>query len=139
MMRMIGLVAALVLAGCGEASKPVTMEKVGDPTPVPAPAPVMIPAEATTPEPASPEPGETGEGQPVASLPAEVLAFRERRDECDHFRGEDPYDAERGAFLSAALERTCTGTDAELKTLRTRYAADAIVLAALADYEDQAE
>ena len=46
-------------------------------------------------------------------LPAEVIAFRDRRDACDHFRGEDPYDAKRGAFLAAEMARTCTGTDRE--------------------------
>ena len=79
------------------------------------------------------------EPTPDAPLPAEVAAFRERRDECDHFRGEDPYDEERAAFLSEALTRTCTGTDAELKALRARYAGDPRVVAALADYEDEAE
>lgn len=74
-----------------------------------------------------------------AAVPADVTAFRERRDECDHFRGEEPYDAERAAFLNDALARTCTGTDAELKALRTRYARNPGVLALLAGYEDEAE
>jgi hypothetical protein len=68
-----------------------------------------------------------------------VTAFRERRDECDYFRGEDPFDAKRAAFLTDALARTCTGTDAELKGLRTRYARNPRILALLAGYEDEAE
>ncbi|MBB3910176.1 hypothetical protein [Sphingomonas desiccabilis] len=135
MLQRIGLTVALLLTGCDGAHAPMPSEKAGAvPTPVrPSPAepasPVVEPLPAT--------PG--AEPAPDASLPSEVAAFRERRDECDHFRGEDPYDEERAAFLSEALTRTCTGTDAALKALRARYAGDPRVLAALADYEDEAE
>ena len=95
-------------------------------TPVAVPAAIDAPAAAAT-------------GEAAATLPADVRAFKKRRDECDHFRGEEPYDAERAAFLRAALSRTCDGTDAELAALRRRYAADATVVAALADYDDLVE
>ena len=72
-------------------------------------------------------------------LPAEVVAFRERRDACDHFRGEDPYDAKRAAFLAAEMARTCTGTDRELADLRKRFAGDSNVMAVLKNYEDRIE
>jgi hypothetical protein len=32
-------------------------------------------------------------------LPEDVTAFVERRDGCDHFRGEYPYDEDRRKFL----------------------------------------
>ena len=73
------------------------------------------------------------------TLPADVTAFKVRRDDCDHFRGEEPYDADRAAFLRVAVNRTCDGADAELAALRRRYAGDGIVLATLADYDDRIE
>lgn len=135
MLQRIGLTAALLLTGCDGALNPSPSEKAGVvPTPVkPSPA---DPASLVV-EPLPVTPG--AEPAPDASLPAEVAAFRERSDECDHFRGEDPYDEERAAFLSEALTRTCTGTDAELKALRAQYAGDPRVLTALAEYEDEAE
>ena len=74
-----------------------------------------------------------------ASLPAEIVAFRARRDACDHFRGEEPYDAQRAAFLATELTRNCTGTDRALADLRGRYAGNAQAMAALKDYEDKIE
>jgi hypothetical protein len=75
----------------------------------------------------------------AGSLPADVRRFKERRDECDHFRGEEPSDPARTAELQAALERTCTGTDAALVALRRRHSGDAAVMVALADYESDVE
>lgn len=72
-------------------------------------------------------------------LPAEVMAFRAKRDLCDHFRGEEPYDAKRAAFLKAEMVRTCSGTDQALADLRRRYASDPKVIAALKDYESRIE
>lgn len=109
------------------------------------------PAQATPPEaataPAGPTPEASGQA-PAASaaaasapavLPAAVIAFREQRDQCDHFRGEEAADPQRAAFLAAALARTCTGTDAALAGLRQRYRQDPAALAALKDYEDRIE
>lgn len=73
------------------------------------------------------------------SLPADVVSFRVKRDECDHFRGEEPSDDARAAFLAKATERTCTGSDAALASLRKRYANKPAVIAALASYDDEIE
>lgn len=72
-------------------------------------------------------------------LPADILAFRAKRDDCDHFRGEEPYDAKRAAFLKAALARTCTGTDKALAALRKRYVGQPALLDVLKAYEDRIE
>lgn len=72
-------------------------------------------------------------------LPADVAAFIERRDSCDHFRGEEPYDAERAAHIKAALAASCTGTDRELAALRRKYAADPHLMGRLSRYEDRIE
>lgn len=73
------------------------------------------------------------------TLPADVVAFKTRRDECDHFRGEGADDEARDAQLEQDLNRTCKGTDSALARLRQRYAADAAVIAALANYESDVE
>jgi hypothetical protein len=46
-------------------------------------------------------------GDNAAALPADVVAFRTKRDECDHFRGEEPTDKARAVFLTKAMERYC--------------------------------
>ena len=74
-----------------------------------------------------------------APLPVAIVAFRERRDACDHFRGEDAYDAKRAAFLAAEVAKACAGTDRALADLRQRHAGDARALAALKDYENKVE
>lgn len=95
--------------------------------------------------PASTAPGDVaneavvGDAQSDRSLPADVVAFRAKRDECDHFRGEEPTDPARVAFLTKAMERTCTGTDAALIALRKRHAGEPAVLSALASYEEEVE
>jgi hypothetical protein len=56
-----------------------------------------------------------------ASLPADVQTFVAERENCDHFRGEEPYDAERRREIEGALDRYCRGTDARLEGLRKKY------------------
>lgn len=72
-------------------------------------------------------------------FPDEVTRFMVDRDGCDHFRGEEPYDAERRAYLTESIAELCTGTDVRLADLRRRYARDPDVMAALRDYEDRIE
>lgn len=77
------------------------------------------------------------EGVPAkgSSLPAEVETFINRRNDCDHFRGEASPDAGRQAEIDRELRRLCTGTDAALASLLKRYAKNASVQKALADFE----
>ena len=75
----------------------------------------------------------------TGALPPDVLAFKIQRDSCDHFRGEEGYNAERREFLAKALARSCTGTDRALAQLRQRFSANAAVMAVLKDYEDRIE
>jgi len=76
---------------------------------------------------------------PTQNLPADVSAFKENRATCDHFRGEEPYDAERAAFINRQLEAHCKGTDKALSMLRKKYAANKTVLNELVDYETTIE
>ncbi|EQB32106.1 hypothetical protein M529_11500 [Sphingobium ummariense RL-3] len=73
------------------------------------------------------------------AFPDEVTAFMVERDSCDHFRGEEPYDADRRAYIEESIAELCTGTDAKLATLRRRYAANPAVTRALSGYEERIE
>lgn len=67
-------------------------------------------------------------------LPEDVRAFIARRDECEHFIGEEPYDRARRRFLARAIRKSCKGVDKRLAALREKYRGDPPVIAALADY-----
>ncbi|HKY81277.1 MAG TPA: hypothetical protein VJM09_07360 [Sphingobium sp.] len=73
------------------------------------------------------------------AFPQEVTSFMVDRDGCDHFRGEEPYDSDRRAYLAENIAELCTGTDARLSMLRRRYAGNPAVIAALRGYEDRIE
>ena len=74
-----------------------------------------------------------------AKWPPDVARFIERRDGCDHFLGEDPYDEERRKFLQQQTLRLCVGTDNDLATLKKKYRGDNAIMAKLNDYEPQIE
>jgi hypothetical protein len=74
----------------------------------------------------------------TAEFPVEVSAFVERRDICDHLRGEisgEPTDEEQGKELVAQLDKYCKGTDKELSTLKQRYASNQRIMDTLSTYE----
>jgi hypothetical protein len=77
--------------------------------------------------------------QAAKPLPPDVARFAERRDGCDHFRGEEPYDEERRAFLEQRLRELCTGTDRALARLKRKYRDDPAVMAVLERYEQKIE
>lgn len=70
---------------------------------------------------------------------AEARPFIIKRQGCDHFRGEPPYDEERRKFLIQQMEELCTGTDAELQRLKTKYFDQPETITALSDFEDCVE
>ncbi len=76
---------------------------------------------------------------PPSKIPDDVAQFVDRRQNCDHFRGEEPYSPERRAQLEAATEKYCRGTDRELAVLRSKYRANAVVLKHLNAYERKIE
>jgi hypothetical protein len=67
-------------------------------------------------------------------LPDDVAAFVERRDSCEHFVGEEGYDAERAAFLTKNIVELCTGSKNQLIALRKKYTGNAPAIAALQKY-----
>ncbi len=73
------------------------------------------------------------------SLPADVEKFVKRRELCDHFRGEEPYDEERRRFLAMRLNETCRGTDIELARLKGKYQGNSPIMKVLEQYEPAIE
>ncbi len=66
------------------------------------------------------------------SLPAEVVAYLDRRMGCTHWSGEDAYDAARGRQIAAAVKTLrCDAIGADVKRLRQRYGRDPAVRKAL--------
>jgi hypothetical protein len=72
-------------------------------------------------------------------LPEDVARFIERRDGCDHFRGEEAYDEERRQFLLQKMIETCKGTDRQLAALKKKYRGQKQVMEKLSGYEPKIE
>ena len=53
-----------------------------------------------------------------SSSPADAASFKAKRDRCDHFRGEEPYDAARARFLADRVARDCRDVDLDGERLR---------------------
>jgi hypothetical protein len=158
MVMMLALVAGCrasddgAQADNGVPTPPLAVAEPDNAVPPPPPAP---PAEPPRPGPPRPGPVVTVRAQPApyfpldlppsdvaasaAPFPREVTEFMVNRDGCDHFRGEEPYDAERRAYIEESVAELCRGTDAKLAMLRRRYAGDPSVISALKGYEDRIE
>ncbi len=68
--------------------------------------------------------------QAAETTPADILAWAGRRVGCDHWAGEEPYDAERAAMIAEATARLdCEGLDADQAALVDTYAGDEVALA----------
>lgn len=72
-------------------------------------------------------------------LPEDVARYVERREACDHWRGEDGYDADRKAEILWAVCQSCPGSDAGLARLKKKYSANQDVQKRLADFEPNIE
>jgi hypothetical protein len=70
-----------------------------------------------------------------ARLPEDVARFVERRDECDHFRGEEAFDAKRREFLEQETLKLCVGSDKQLADLKKKYGGNKAVMTKLNEYE----
>lgn len=70
------------------------------------------------------------------SFPADVSSFIEQQELCDHFRGEDPYDAERRVFLEKRILELCSGTHVTLEKLKSKYINNQQVTSKLNEYEE---
>ena len=67
-----------------------------------------------------------------AELPRDVRQFVERRMECDHWTGEEPYDKARRREIEAAIrDLRCAAIDRDDQRLTHRYSDRPQVLEAL--------
>ncbi|WP_294392478.1 hypothetical protein [uncultured Sphingomonas sp.] len=65
----------------------------------------------------------------LRAAPAPVRSFIERRSLCDHWAGEEPYDAARGRQISRGLRTgRCDRIDRDGARLRRLHADDAAVV-----------
>lgn len=71
----------------------------------------------------------------AAPLPPAVTRFIERRQGCDHWRGEYSEDPVRRRQIEAGAKKECTGSDRELDRLRRVYRRNPAVRDALKDFE----
>jgi hypothetical protein len=72
-----------------------------------------------------------------AAPPADLTAFIEQRDVCDHLRGElpDPEEQEQLDDAVRNINQQCKGTDAVLAALKKKYADAPATLNVLNRYE----
>ncbi|MFZ6755325.1 hypothetical protein ACO0KY_18335 [Undibacterium sp. Dicai25W] len=75
----------------------------------------------------------------VVDFPDDVTAFLADREVCNHWRGEDGYDAERQADIDWAICTTCQGTDTKLSLLKKKYRGNKDVLEKLNQLEPKIE
>jgi hypothetical protein len=73
------------------------------------------------------------------SMPADVQSYLDRREACDHWRGEYGYDKERQADIDWSICQTCPGSDAALALLKKKYRSNGAVMARLNTLEEQIE
>jgi hypothetical protein len=74
------------------------------------------------------------------SFPPDVKTFKDRRDVCDYFRGnEEKINKKRAKELAARMKEHCAGTDKELASLKAKYKDDKTVSKSLAGYAEKTE
>jgi hypothetical protein len=71
------------------------------------------------------------------SLPREVQRYVDKREGCDHMRGEipEPGEKQRMREVSREIQRLCKGTDKELARLKRKYAKSPSVMRRLGEFE----
>jgi len=75
------------------------------------------------------------------SFPRDVQRFVDRREGCDHMRGEipEPSEKQRMKEVSREIRKLCTGTDKELVQLKRKYATNSTVMQVLNQFEPDIE
>ncbi|HJR56264.1 MAG TPA: hypothetical protein VJ798_06775 [Rhizomicrobium sp.] len=76
-------------------------------------------------------------GQKPAAPPQEVLDFVKRRTDCNHWAGEEGYDAARRAEINTAYAKLrCATLQTDEAALKARYSGNEVVQKALARAND---
>ena len=99
----------------------------------PAAEPARATAVCTIPEDVDPE-----HHAGFCAMPPAVRAFVARQDVCNHFAGEEPYDAARRRELDKAMAKYCDGNEATWAKLRAQYRQDPVRDAWLRRYGEDA-
>jgi hypothetical protein len=75
------------------------------------------------------------------ALPQDVQTFVDRREGCDHMRGElpDPSEKRRMKEVNREIEKLCRGTDRQLAQLKKKYAPNVAVMQRLNEFEPSIE
>jgi hypothetical protein len=134
MIRLAGFALLLGCAACSGSEAPPGNGSADANAAAPAPAPAPVANVAA----AAPETVPSSEATPLNAaqlaaypeargLPADVQHFVVRRQDCEHWLGEEAYDAARGREIQGAVNASCSGADAEAARLRKRHKGDAKV------------
>jgi len=75
----------------------------------------------------------------ASDFPEDVATFLADRESCDHWSGEDGYDAERRADIDWSICTSCTGTDEKLVLLKKKYRHNKLVMKKLNELEPKIE
>lgn len=68
----------------------------------------------------------------TVQLPHDVEALLDRRAQCEHWAGEEPYDGARAREIEAAVQRLhCDSLEADESRIRLRYDRNQLVIKAL--------
>ncbi|SCX32194.1 hypothetical protein DSM25558_5408 [Agrobacterium sp. DSM 25558] len=68
----------------------------------------------------------------TVQLPHDVEAFLDRRAQCEHWAGEEPYDGPRAGEIAVAVERLrCDSLETDESRIRLRYKRYQLVIKAL--------
>ena len=126
------MLSLLVFASVHVASLPPVLQRIGEPTNWATAKKRSSKRGKIAPTAAKPKPA-------MAVLPVDVRNFMQRRDLCDHLRGEESYDPQRADELEEGMEKNCSGTDKELRDLRKAYARNPEIKAKLAKYQTEIE
>ena len=118
-MRALAIILPLALAACGRSGAEAPEKAAAAPSAVPAPAAPTADAAAA-----------------AVGLPADVEAQRRNAETCEHFAGEEPYDAERRRQIEQGLADSCGPLKAALPGLKAKHAGDPAVDAMLADWDE---
>ena len=100
--------AALSLAACNKPAVPA------DAAPADAPPPASAPADA---------PAAAAESAGPA-LPADMQAQADHAEMCEHFAGEEPYDAARRKELEDAMKKNCGPLEDAMPALQAAHGND---------------
>ncbi|MDB5499429.1 MAG: hypothetical protein JWP28_3460 [Phenylobacterium sp.] len=83
--------------------------------------------------------GNEAESRELRRLPHDVRAHIDRQRSCNHWAGEEPYDADRRRQIEATVrELRCARLEREERQLRRRYARVPAVLKAISDNREVA-